>query len=125
MVLTYVSGKGTDSSTQGSRMWARVKGQTENDLQRLPFKGVYLFRPGVILPLDGIVSKTALYRWTYRVAKPVLWAIHRLAPQALITTRDMGQAMLNAARAGAGCQVLEVPAIAALARAVHPGAKAP
>ena len=29
-------------------MWARVKGKTENDLLKLPFKAAYMFRPGAI-----------------------------------------------------------------------------
>jgi uncharacterized protein YbjT (DUF2867 family) len=38
MVFTYVTGKGTDSTEQGPLRWARVKGKTENDLLKLPFK---------------------------------------------------------------------------------------
>lgn len=50
MTFVYVSGAGTDSSEQGKSMWARVKGATENALQKLSVAGVYLFRPGVIQP---------------------------------------------------------------------------
>src|SRR5580698_7589629 len=62
MTFIYVSGAGTDSSERGKTMWARVKGKTENALFRLPFKGAYMFRPGVIQPLYGASSKTASYR---------------------------------------------------------------
>jgi hypothetical protein len=48
MTFIYVSGSGTDSTEEGRVMWARVKGRTENDLLRLPFKAVYMFRPGLI-----------------------------------------------------------------------------
>src|SRR5215831_15581930 len=51
LAFIYVSGKGTDSTEKGSSMWARVKGKTENALCALPFKAVYLFRPGFIQPL--------------------------------------------------------------------------
>jgi hypothetical protein len=44
-VFTYVIGRGADSTEQGSRMWARVKGRTENDLLKLPFKAAYMFAP--------------------------------------------------------------------------------
>ncbi len=54
MTFIYVSGTGTDSSEKGRSMWARVKGKTENDLLRLPFKAAYMFRPGAIVPLHGI-----------------------------------------------------------------------
>lgn len=62
MTFVYVSGAGTDSSENGRRMWARIKGRTENALRRLPFKAVYLFRPGIIQPLYGVQSKTTSYR---------------------------------------------------------------
>lgn len=65
MTFVYVSGAGTDSSETGRVMWARVKGRTENALRRLPFKAVYLFRPGIIQPLNGIQSKTPAYRTFY------------------------------------------------------------
>ena len=45
MVFVYVTGRGTDSTERGSLMWARVKGKTENDLLKLPFKAAYMFRP--------------------------------------------------------------------------------
>jgi hypothetical protein len=62
MTFVYVSGAGTDSSERGRSMWARVKGATENALLRLPFKAAYMFRPGAIVPLHGITSKTRIYR---------------------------------------------------------------
>jgi uncharacterized protein YbjT (DUF2867 family) len=58
MVFIYVTGQGTDSTEQGRLMWARVKGKTENDLRKLPFKAAYMFRPAAIQPLHGIRSKT-------------------------------------------------------------------
>ena len=54
MVFTYVTGRGTDSTEQGPLMWARVKGKTENDLLKLPFKAAYMFRPAGIQPLHGV-----------------------------------------------------------------------
>jgi len=66
MTFIYVSGMGTDSSEHGRTMWARVKGETENALLRLPFQA-YMFRPGVIVPRHGIRSKTRLYRILYQV----------------------------------------------------------
>ena len=45
IMFVYVTGRGTDSTEQGSLMWARVKGKTENDLLKLPFKAAYMFRP--------------------------------------------------------------------------------
>ncbi|WP_397452381.1 NAD-dependent epimerase/dehydratase family protein [Pseudomonas sp. NA-150] len=115
MTFVYVSGAGTDSSEQGRSMWARVKGKTENALRRLPFRGVYLFRPGVIQPLDQVQSKTGSYRIFYSVASPLLPLLRWLMPNLVLTTRVVGQAMLNAARRGADSAVLEARDINALA----------
>src|SRR5258708_3518030 len=72
MTFIYVSGAGTDSSEHGRSMWARVKGKTENDLLKLPFKAAYMFRPAVIQPLHGIRSRTKSYRIFYAVFAPIL-----------------------------------------------------
>ena len=92
-------------------MWARVKGKTENDLQRLPFKAVYLFRPGVIQPLHGIRSRTRLYNVLYTVLAPLLPVVRALFPNQVLTTVQIGQAMLVVARRGWPEPVLEPPAI--------------
>ncbi len=107
MVFTYVSGAGTDSSERGRMMWARVKGRTENALLRLPFKGAYLFRPGFIQPLDGIQSRTRMYRVFYTMFKPVFPALRAMFPNQILTTRQIGRAMLNVARSGFPKPILE------------------
>jgi uncharacterized protein YbjT (DUF2867 family) len=122
MTFIYVSGTGTDSTEKGRSMWARVKGQTENALLRLPFKAAYMFRPGVIQPLHGIKSKTTFYRAAYVVMTPVLLAMRAVAPGAVITTEQVGRAMINAAKGlggggGAPKRLVENRDIAALAAA--------
>src|SRR4029077_14298464 len=72
MTFIYVSGAGTDSSEQGPVMWARVKGNTEHALLRLPFKAAYMFKGGPFHPVHGARSKTPAYRVVYALAKPVL-----------------------------------------------------
>lgn len=114
MTFVYVSGAGTDSSEKGSIMWAGVKGRTENAILRLPFKGAYMFRPGAIQPLHGIRSRTTLYRVLYTLTKP-LWPILRWAfPARILTTEQIGLAMLKVARNGALKRILESPDINAL-----------
>jgi uncharacterized protein YbjT (DUF2867 family) len=116
MTFVYVSGAGTDSSEKGRVMWARVKGRTENALQRLPFKAVYLFRPGIILPLDGIQSKTPAYRTFYKWAAPLISLVRAVVPQWVLTTDSIGRAMIAAAHGGASKAVLEVRDIYELGR---------
>jgi uncharacterized protein YbjT (DUF2867 family) len=114
MTFVYVSGQGTDSSEKGRTMWARVKGKTENALLRLPFKSAYMFRPGFIQPLHGIRSKTALYQAIYSLTGPVIPLLRRLFPKVILTTEEIGKAMLAVAKRGAPVKVLEVRDIQAL-----------
>ena len=107
MNLIYVSGAGTDSSERGRTMWARVKGQTENALLRLPFKAAYMFRPAVIVPLHGIKSRTAIYRILYALMRPFLPLLKSRFPNYVTTTEKLGRAMLIAARRGAPKPILE------------------
>ncbi|HEY6475583.1 MAG TPA: NAD(P)H-binding protein [Polyangia bacterium] len=107
MTFIYVSGTGTDSSAKGRSMWARVKGETENALLALPFKGAYMFRPGVIRPMHGVKSKTRLYRAAYVVATPLFPILNLLARGSVITTEDVGRAMIEAAANGAPKPLLE------------------
>jgi uncharacterized protein YbjT (DUF2867 family) len=116
MTFVYVSGTGTDSSEQGRTMWARVKGKTENDLLRLPFKAAYMFRPGVIVPLHGIKSKTKLVRISYAVMGPLLPLLRAAFPKYVTTTEQVGRAMIQVAKHGAPKVLLENPDINELAR---------
>ena len=107
MTFIYVSGAGTDSSEKGRLMWARVKGKTENALLRLPFKAAYMFRPGAIQPVHGARSKTTAYRVIYSLAKPVLPLLLRLFPRQILTTEELGRAMLLVAKSGAPKTILD------------------
>jgi len=107
MTFIYVSGTGTDSSEKGRAMWARVKGETENALLALPFKAAYMFRPGYIQPLHGVKSKTRLYSALYAVVAPTYPVLKALFPKYVITTEELGCAMIYVAKHGAAKRVLE------------------
>ncbi len=107
MTFVFVSGAGADSTGRGRVMWARVKGQTENALLALPFKGVYVFRPAAIQPLHGIRSKTSWINAAYAVLGPLYPVFKRLVPDYVTTTEQVGRAMLVVARRGAPKRVLE------------------
>jgi uncharacterized protein YbjT (DUF2867 family) len=121
MTFIYVSGAGTDSSERGRSMWARVKGRTENELLKLPFKAAYMFRPAAIQPLHGITSKTRLYRALYTMAVPIFPLVKAVAPKLVTTTELVGRAMLQVARHGAEQRILENDAINAIGRAASAG----
>jgi hypothetical protein len=110
MVFCYVSGTGTDSSEGGRVMWARVKGKTENDLMKLPFKTVFNFRPGLIKPVDGQANIHPLYGllgWTFP-----LWRL--ISPGFVCTMDDLGRSMIQVALSGHSKQTLENTDIAQL-----------
>jgi uncharacterized protein YbjT (DUF2867 family) len=105
MTFVYVSGVGTDSTENGRTMWARVKGRTENALLALPLRA-YMFRPGFIRPLHGIKSKTLVYRIVYAVLTPFGPLIQRLAPRQVVTTEQVGRAMLAVAKTHPATHIL-------------------
>jgi uncharacterized protein YbjT (DUF2867 family) len=115
LCFVYVSGAGTDSTEHGRTMWARVKGATENALLRMPFRSAFMFRPGAIQPLDGIRSKTRAYRLGYMVMAPFTPLLRRAFPNSIVTTREIGRAMLAVARKGWPRPVLEARDIHAAA----------
>src|SRR5450432_76478 len=100
MTFVYVSGTGTDSSERGRSMWARVKGETENALLGLPFQAAYMFRPGYIQPLHGVVPKTRWVRLVYAIIGPLYPVFKTLFPKSVTTTEQMGRAMLRVSRQG-------------------------
>jgi uncharacterized protein YbjT (DUF2867 family) len=112
MTFIYVSGSGTDSTEKGRSMWARVKGRTENAILRLQLKA-YMFRPGFIEPMDGIQSKTRSYRIFYAVGRPLFPLLRRAFPGKILSTREIGQAMLAVARRGYAKPILETADIRA------------
>ena len=108
MTFIYVSGAGTDSTERGRSMWARVKGKTENDLLKLPFRAAYMFRPGFIQPLHGIRSKTRLYQTFYTILNPILPLLKSAFPKYITTTEQLGRAMLRVAKQGYPSPILEM-----------------
>jgi len=102
MTFIYVSGAGTG----GKAMWAQVKGRTENALLAL-FPNAYMFRLAMMRPMNREVSKTRWTRLSYAIFGPLIPLIRALAPGAVITTEELGRAMIRVAREGAPKRVLE------------------
>lgn len=102
MTFVYVSGAGTG----GKAMWARVKKRTEDELLAL-FSSAYMIRLGALRPMHGEVSRTRWTRIAYVLFRPLLPLIRALAPSAVITTEELGRAMIRLAREGSRKRVLE------------------
>ena len=112
MTFCYVSGTGTDSTEHGRMMWARVKGKTENHLKELPFKSVYLFRPGLMKPVEGQKNLKPLYKVAGMLYP--LWKF--LSPKNVCTLDDVGLAMIHAVEIGYQKQILGNTDITQLAK---------
>jgi hypothetical protein len=111
MTFCYVSGAGTDSTERGRIRWARVKGKTENDLLKLPFRSAYMFRPGFLKPtpdLKNVKSYYGFINWLF----PLLKAVY---PNGGSTLAELGRAMIHVAERGYDKPVLEVADIVKLA----------
>ena len=107
LTFCYVSGAGTDSTESGRFMWARVKGKTENQLLRLPFKAAFMFRPGYIQPVKGVRSKTRLYQFIYTLLGPSYPLMRRVFPRHVTTTEKVGRSMIRVAEAGYSKPIIE------------------
>ena len=95
MTFNDGSGSGTDSTEKGRMMWARVKGKTENDLLDLGFRQAFMFRPGMIIPLRGIKSRTKSYQFMYDYFMWLVKLIKMLSPNSVVNTTQIGEAMIN------------------------------
>ena len=115
MTFCYVSGEGTDGTERGPRMWARVKGQTENALLRLPFKAAFMLRPAYIQPLRGVRSRTPLYQAFYSVLGFLNPVTRRLAPRYVTTSVNLGRALIRLAAEGYGQPIVTTTDINLLA----------
>ncbi len=103
MTFCYISGMGTDSTEKGRLMWARVKGKTENDLMKLPFKGAYMFRPGFIKPIKGLKNTLAFAK----ILAPLYPVFKFLYSKGVVTLEHVGHSMINVTLTGYDKSILE------------------
>jgi hypothetical protein len=114
MSFIYVSSGGTDSTEKGWMMWARVKGKTENDLMKLPFKQVFGFRIGFLIPAPGQKRVLKYYKyisWLLPIIKLVM-------PNIITTMNQVTLAMIYAAQSGYERNVIDVKDIKMMAERI-------
>ena len=115
MTVCYVSGVGTDSTEKGKSMWARVKGKTENDLMKLPFKKVFPFRPGFIKPTEGMKNTHKFYKyinWLFPIGRA-------LYPKGFCTLKEVGLAMINSVNLAEDRKIIEGKDIIELSKKIN------
>lgn len=111
MTFCYVSGAGTDSQEKG-KGWASVKGKTENDLMKLPFKQVFAFRPGFIKPIEGLSNTHNFYKyigWLFPIGRA-------LYPKGFCTLQELSLAMIYITQNGYTKNIIEGKDIILLAK---------
>ena len=111
MRFLYVSGMGTG----GNAMWARVKGRTENDLLAL-FPEAVMIRLGALRPMHGERPRGTGARALLTLLSPLWPLFQRFWSGAVITTEELGRAMIRVARTGSDKRVLESRDLVSLAR---------
>jgi uncharacterized protein YbjT (DUF2867 family) len=115
MTFCYISGSGTDSSEKGRIMWARVKGKTENDLIRMPFKKVYNFRPALLQTSLPVKPSQTFFK-TYKYASWIFPFMKLIAPNYVTSLKDLALAMISVSISGYSKSILEVKDINQLAK---------
>ncbi len=112
MTFCYISGAGTDSTEKGRIMWARVKGKTENDLMKLPFRDVFAFRPGFIKPIKGLKHVHSFYKyinWLFPIGR-------KLYPGGFCSMQELALSMVYVVQNGYPKKALEGNDIISLAK---------
>lgn len=117
MSFCYVSGAGTDSTEKGRIMWARVKGRTENDLMKLPFKQVFNFRPAGIEPFLPLKPSQTYYKM-YKYLGWLFPMMKVIAPNSMVAMKDIAAAMIHVSLYGFTRANVEVKDMKELAKAV-------
>ncbi len=102
IAFMFVSGSHTDSTEQGRIMWARVKGRTENDLQKLLPGKAYSFRPALMKPVAGQRNFRGYNRYI-KILYPVLGLFFPAC-----SLRSIAKAMIKTTIYGYKASVLEV-----------------
>lgn len=103
MTFCYVSGAGTSGNENARNMWVRVKSKTENDLQKLPFKKVFNFRPALMTPTKGMKNTQKLY-YAFAWLVPV---VKLFSKNLVLSLQQVGKAMINSVSKGYTKSALE------------------
>ncbi|MCW3806785.1 epimerase [Plebeiibacterium marinum] len=111
MSFIYVSGGGTDSSEKGRMAWARIKGKTENDLMKLPFKQAFGYRIGFIVATK---EQTKVKKY-YRYISWLLPFIKLVMPNIVSTMQQVALSMIYASKHGYMQSVIYVKDIKTMA----------
>ena len=118
ITFVFLSGAGADSQEKARTLFARIKGKAENNLKRLPFKKLFIARPGGIIPVHK-KEKAALFE---KLLIPFYPFLQLLLPTMMISSVVLAKAMLRLAKQGADKTILENMPLKKLAAEPPPAA---
>ena len=98
-----LSGAGADPKEKSRVAFARYKGIAENYLIAKGFKGLNIFRPAYIYPVEKRVEPNLMYR----VSRRLYPLLKNVMPGSVITSEELGKAMFKAGIEGANHGILE------------------
>jgi uncharacterized protein YbjT (DUF2867 family) len=99
----FLSGMGADSMEKSKTLFARIKGKTENELLKMPFKKFHIVRPGGIQPIHKNKNTSLLNK----IMIPIFPIFKLLMPGSVITSVELAKVMLHIAKNGAPKQLME------------------
>jgi uncharacterized protein YbjT (DUF2867 family) len=101
--FVFLSGMGADSKEKSMTLFARVKGKTENALKKLPFRKLYIARPGGILPSTPRDN----YHLKEKVSIRISTLMSYVLPNMSITSARLAQAMIKMVKTEPELQTFE------------------
>lgn len=107
ITFVFLSGMGADTQEKSRTIFARIKGKTENALQKLGFKKLYCPRPGGII---SVVPRKDL-PWFEKYGSPIMGFF---APAYVINTVQLAKAILHLVKHGGDKIILENKELKAL-----------
>jgi len=94
IIFVFLSGDGADSTEKSRIRFAWVKGKTENELRKMPFKKLVIARPGGIKPIDKS-RHTTFYK---KIELAAIGLMEWLRPSSVITADHLPRVMLYLAK---------------------------
>lgn len=114
-VFCFLSGDGADRSEKSRIMFKKDKGIAENNLIRLQFHRLHIFRPGYIYPSVPRKEPNRAYvffRYAYK------WLFRYIYPDIGLTSEQLSTAMMYAGLHGVEQETLENAGIRRLAQTI-------
>lgn len=86
----FLSGEGADNTEKTRLLFGKIKGRTENALMKMPFKNLYIARPGGIIPSQKFSGFPFILKLQYTMVRMFAWMV----PSLVITSAKLAKALL-------------------------------